>query len=321
MAVYGKAKFDFYFRTLRPEKKTTMNTERLRTIGIEEFKLGPHLIDYVDENIIILDNLDISASKDECIKLNCFLIALCIEGSIPVQINGKGYLLKANQCAFILPNAVVRKVKETKCKIRIIAFNSRFFKGIPNMKQESWDVLTYLHEHPIFPINRSTSYKFYLYKELILNCIDERPHPFIKESKHHLFSAIIYEMLAKLYEDIPLTSTTQIQNDRSTQIFRRFVEKVTEDNGTHRSVAYYADQLCYSSKYLSTVIKKVCGRAPLALINEHAMEQIKFQLRHSDMSMKELADYFDFANPSFFGKFVKQHLGMSPMQYRTQKEE
>ena len=53
-----------------------MNTERLRTIGIEEFKLGPHLIDYADENIIILDNLDISANKDECIKLNCLLIAL-----------------------------------------------------------------------------------------------------------------------------------------------------------------------------------------------------------------------------------------------------
>jgi AraC-like DNA-binding protein len=51
------------------------------------------------------------------------------------------------------------------------------------------------------------------------------------------------------------------------------------------------------------------------------MEQIKFQLNHSDMSMKELADYFDFANPSFFGKFVKQHLGMSPMQYRALKEE
>ena len=128
-------------------------------------------------------------------------------------------------------------------------------------------------------------------------------------------------MLAKLFENIPLTSTPKILNDRSTQIFRRFVEKVTEDNGTHRSVAYYADQLCYSPKYLSTVIKIVCGKAPLALINEHAMEQIKVQLKHSDMSMKELADYFDFANPSFFGKFVKQHLGMSPMQYRALKEE
>ena len=75
---------------------------------------------------------------------------------------------------------------------------------------------------------------------------------------------------------------------------KKDIEKVTEDNGTHRSVAYYADQLCYSPKYLSTVIKKVCGKAPLTLINEHAMEQIKFQLKHSDMSMKELADYFDF---------------------------
>ena len=113
-----------------------MKKENYRTIGIEDFKLDPHLIDYVDENIIILDNLDTSSNKDECIKLNCFLIALCIEGSIPVQINGKGYLLKANQCALILPNAIIRKVKETRCNMRIIAFESRFFKGIPNMRQE-----------------------------------------------------------------------------------------------------------------------------------------------------------------------------------------
>ena len=39
------------------------------------------------------------------------------------------------------------------------------------------------------------------------------------------------------------------------------------------------------------------------------------------MSMKELADYFEFTNPSFFGKFVKMHIGMSPMQYRITSED
>ena len=95
---------------------------------------------------------------------------------------------------------------------------------------------------------------------------------------------------------------------------------MNEDDGTHRSVAYYADQLCYSAKHLSTVIKKISGRGPLTIINEHAIECIKYELKHSDKSIKEIAIHFDFVNPSFFGKYVKQRLGMSPLQYRNEEE-
>ena len=94
-----------------------------------------------------------------------------------------------------------------------------------------------------------------------------------------------------------------------------------KDEGINRSVAYYADKLCYSPKHLSTVIKNVSGRSPLSIINAHAIDKIKYQLKNSDMSMKEIADYFNFTNPSFFGKFVKQHLGVSPQQYRQNGEE
>ena len=96
---------------------------------------------------------------------------------------------------------------------------------------------------------------------------------------------------------------------------------VNADDGSHRSVAYYADKLCYSAKYLSSTVKQVTGKSPLQIINEHAIKQIKYKLKHSEMSMKEMADYFDFTNPSFFGKFVKGHTGMSPMQYRYSEEE
>ena len=66
--------------------------------------------------------------------------------------------------------------------------------------------------------------------------------------------------------------------------------------------------------------KRVSGRTPISIINEHAMKLIKYQLKHSDKSIKEVANHFDFANPSFFGKFVKTHTGMSPMQLRNSEE-
>ncbi|TWJ17981.1 helix-turn-helix protein [Bacteroides zoogleoformans] len=55
-------------------------------------------------------------------------------------------------------------------------------------------------------------------------------------------------------------------------------------------------------------------------INEYAIEQIKQELKHSDKSIKEIADEFNFSNQSFFGKYVKAHLGMSPAQYRREPE-
>ena len=53
---------------------------------------------------------------------------------------------------------------------------------------------------------------------------------------------------------------------------------------------------------------------------EHAMEHIKYKLRNSDKSIKEIAEEFNFSNQSFFGKYVKAHLGISPQQYRDEKE-
>ena len=103
-------------------------------------------------------------------------------------------------------------------------------------------------------------------------------------------------------------------------ITRDFIHLVNADNGTHRSVSYYADKLCYSPKYLCAVIKEATGKTPMQFIQENTIKQIKYKLKHSDMSIKEIADAFDFPNPSFFGKFVKAQTGMTPLECRMSKE-
>ena len=132
---------------------------------------------------------------------------------------------------------------------------------------------------------------------------------------------MLCEMMANLNKMVPDEKRKDINHNRAIVITRSFLELVNADDGSHRSVCYYADRLCYSPKYLSFIIKTVTGKTPLQIINEHAIKQIKVKLRYTDISMKELADLFDFPNPSFFGKFVKMHTNMSPMQYRQSKEE
>lgn len=299
-----------------------MKTETIRTISIEDFKRDPHLIDYVDENLIVLDNIDATFTNTDSAKLDCFIIAFCVEGEASIHINNKSHTLPADHCAIILPNTIVRHLHAYEgSTFRIVAISSKFMKKASNSKKEIWDLAYYLYNNPVFPVNRNSSYKLYLYKELALNSISGKEHPYSKEVKRHLFSAIFCELLGALHRTLPVQEeASNIRNDRSMYIFRKFMERVNEDDGTHRSVSYYADKLCYSAKHLSTVIKKISGKTPLAIINQHAMECIKYHLKHSDISIKEIADHFDFANPSFFGKFVKEHTGMSPMQYRNLEE-
>ena len=300
-----------------------MKTESIRTITIEDFKSDPHLIDYVDENLIILDSVETTFNNTIPVKLDCFIIAFCMKGETSININNKNHVLSADHCTIILPNTIIRQMHNNEgCTFRIVAISSKFMKEATSSRKETWDIGFYLYNNPVFPINRDSSYKRYLYKEIALTCINEKEHAYSKEAKKHLFSAIFCEILGTLHQAISLQEDLpDYRNDRSMHIFRKFIEKVAEDNGTHRTVAYYADLLCYSPKHLSCVIKRISGKTPISIIHEHAIKQIKYQLKHSDKSIKEVANYFDFTNPSFFGKFVKTHTGMSPMQFRNSKEE
>ena len=56
------------------------HTKTLRTICFEDLKHDSHLIDYVDENIIILDSMDYSGIPlYETIKINSFMMAFCVD--------------------------------------------------------------------------------------------------------------------------------------------------------------------------------------------------------------------------------------------------
>jgi AraC-like DNA-binding protein len=181
--------------------------------------------------------------------------------------------------------------------------------------------MSFLYHNPVHPIKQRESYKMFLYKELLLTLTKEQPHVYSKQTRRYHLAGMLCEMMANLNKMVPDEKRKDINHNRAIVITRSFLELVNADDGSHRSVCYYADRLCYSPKYLSFIIKTVTGKTPLQIINEHAIKQIKVKLRYTDISMKELADLFDFPNPSFFGKFVKMHTGMSPMQYRQSKEE
>ena len=64
------------------------------------------------------------------------------------------------------------------------------------------------------------------------------------------------------------------------------------------------------------ILKKKSGRNASKLIDEAVVYEAKRLLKYSGLSIQEIATKLNFASQSFFGKYFKQRVGVSPSRYK-----
>ncbi len=101
------------------------------------------------------------------------------------------------------------------------------------------------------------------------------------------------------------------------RLYQRFSTLLIESYPKPREVQWYADALSVSPNYLARVVKQISGKSTMEWINEAIMTDIRTSLIHTDESIKEISARLGFNNPSFFGKYVKKHSGLSPKRLRS----
>lgn len=104
--------------------------------------------------------------------------------------------------------------------------------------------------------------------------------------------------------------------NRKEQIFHDFLTLLEKFYSQERSISFYADRMCLTPKYLSTIIKDVSGKHGMQWIDEYVTLEAKALLRNSDLSVKQVSDQLNFPSQSMFGRFFKKMTGYSPKQYK-----
>jgi AraC-like DNA-binding protein len=64
------------------------------------------------------------------------------------------------------------------------------------------------------------------------------------------------------------------------------------------------------------VVKQISGRTALEWIENYVTMELRVALKNSARSIKEIAEDMNFPNQSFLGKYFKEHVGMTPSEYR-----
>ena len=103
---------------------------------------------------------------------------------------------------------------------------------------------------------------------------------------------------------------------RKDEIFYNFMSEVEKNYKTERNVIFYADKLCISPKYLSSVIHEVSRKYATEWIDGFVVLEAKSLLKTKNCTIKEICNMLNFANQSFFAKYFKQHTGYTPREFR-----
>ena len=100
-------------------------------------------------------------------------------------------------------------------------------------------------------------------------------------------------------------------------IYKNFTQLVMQNYNQTRNVAWYAEKLKITHNHLCTIVKHVPGNPCIEIISHMVIMDAKSQLKSTRLSIQEISDSLNFANTSFFGKYFKRYVGMSPLAYRN----
>lgn len=273
-------------------------------------------LDYIDGDIGILYDLKELPYVDPC-KLNFVVILICTKGKLQGEINSKLHTLHPNDVLFCRPYAILNNcMVSPDFEAKALCLSTRILQKFVHSGKDMLDKAFYINERPVWHISEEVAHLFDQFCELVRIRMQMPDRPYYKEVMTSLVHAAIYELLADI--DPMVTSSNNELMKQGDILFKNFFKLLSESEVKQRSVFYYGEQLCVTPKYLSAVCKKISGKTASEWINNFVVADIEYLLKNSEKSIKEISEYLEFPNLSFFGKYVKAHLGVSPKEYRKQ---
>ena len=143
-----------------------------------------------------------------------------------------------------------------------------------------------------------------------------------KDSVRSLVSSLVSVLGSQWFSEVDNLKSrrrtgTDPRSNHKRLIFEQFQRLVSENYSQQRQMAFYADKLCLSPKYLSKLVKEVSGKSGPDWIDSYVKLEAKHLLKYSHMPIKEIVYRLNFPNQTVFYKYFKAHTGMTPTDYRN----
>lgn len=308
----------------RINTQPTMN-DIFQELGLKELKqlLG------IQDDAALGDSLFFKRFKNEKgidilnepYKAGGYLSFFCIGGEFTVEINLTKVTVKKNSLLIVVPGNICRLSRtehsDEEVEVLMMASSKEFLSSIRLDFMKLFNDSLNILDTPAITINDEQMEILRRYF-ILADSLIKTDIPNNWEAIRYVISSVfIYlgEVWTRNLKEAEQNSFLK-QSIRSKIIFDNFIRLVTEYHNTYRNMAFYAERLCLTPKYLSKLVKNVSGRSAPDWIDSFVILEAKNLLKYSDKPIKEIVYYLHFPNQSVFYKFFKAHTGMTPSEYR-----
>lgn len=142
-----------------------------------------------------------------------------------------------------------------------------------------------------------------------------------KDTEHYFYEKMISSLLKvhilNLYDIHARANGNYSVKSRPVEIMNRFIGMLVKgDYRTERRLEYYSSALCVTPHYLSDVSNMISRHPATYWINEFVAREIAQLLMQKELTLSEIAFKLNFASVSYLSRFVSNHLGMTPSEFR-----
>lgn len=284
----------------------------------EIFSQRQHYIDSLsDQRVTVGDDIDIfactssDAELNKPIKIDKAIIAVCTSGDARIKVNLQEYEVDSPMIISNLPGQILEITHtSTNFKCYVMVMSKRFIDMI-NIQGWQQRFLS-AYNNPVIDINEEQLQALTIFFILMHRAASDVENPFRLQVIENLIRVFYYGGIGRIN---PSTSISPYKNS----LVEKFIKLVHTHYREERTIGFYADQMCITPKYLSKIVKENTGRSAGEWIENHVILEARTLLHSSDMSIQQIATTLNFPNQSFFGKYFKRIMGVSPKQYRQQK--
>lgn len=273
------------------------------------------LVNYTDGDMVLISNTNRSP-VESTVRLEMVTIVYVESGMMQCDLNGKTIKAGKGDIVVCSPNSFVdNSMSSADFSSKIVGLSYKAMQRSLLMSKDVWNLMAYVAEHPVIHLSDAVVEMMNKYHALLSYKLEHPYGYYHREIMQSLFHCMFYE-LAAIISPLIEDRKPAVAQRQGELLFRKFIKLLSSYEATDRSVKGYAEKLCVTPKYLSTVCKSVSGKTALEWIHDFLADSITHKLKYTDVSIKEIADELGFPNISFFGKFVKSRFGVSPKEYR-----
>lgn len=273
---------------------------------------------FVSDSLVLSPLVNFRTLEGPPSAIDGITIGVVCNGTAKTTINGRQYEMRSNSIFLLREDSVMETFRCSKaCMGYLITYSREFLNSVNIDTSDFLSSCMVFSMRSCFTVDSASGERLHRVLAMLSDAARSSASDVYGDKIiSSLFTSFFYTLVSIIAANAEAMKNEGRRN-RSDILLSEFFEALNEDCERERSVEYYAAKLGISPKYLSLICKNKTGRNASRLIDEAVIRKAKKLLMQTGMSIQEVSDRLNFVSQSFFGKYFKQRVGISPSRYKV----